>query len=130
VLHEYKVHNAQVIFRGDYGVDELIDVLEGNRKYLRCIYLYNKVDNISIEEVDQIARRKFSIPISCELAVGFEMLLKKIWDTLGLTRIYTKKRGCPPDFDDPIILSKHRGGTSIEDSLSQIHKVSILLFHI
>jgi ribosome-interacting GTPase 1 len=54
-MHEYKMHNAHVTFRGDYDVDELIDVIEGNRKYIRCIYVYNKIDTISIEEVSEIS---------------------------------------------------------------------------
>lgn len=40
-------------FNGDYDVDELIDAIEGNRKYLRCIYVYNKIDTISIEDVNE-----------------------------------------------------------------------------
>jgi ribosome-interacting GTPase 1 len=44
ILHEYKIHNAHVTFRGDYDVDELIDVIEGNRKYIKCLYVYNKID--------------------------------------------------------------------------------------
>ena len=32
IMHEYKMHNAHVTFRGDYSVDELIDVIEGNRR--------------------------------------------------------------------------------------------------
>ena len=55
VLHEYKMHNAHVVFRGDYDVDDLIDVIEGNRKYVKCLYVYNKIDTISIEEVDSIS---------------------------------------------------------------------------
>ena len=31
-------------------MDQLIDVLEGNRKYVRCLYVYNKVDALTIEE--------------------------------------------------------------------------------
>jgi ribosome-interacting GTPase 1 len=31
VLHEYKIHNADVCLRCDATVDELIDVIEGNR---------------------------------------------------------------------------------------------------
>ena len=41
----------QVLFREDYTVDDLIDVIEGNRKYVRCLYVYNKIDTLSIEEV-------------------------------------------------------------------------------
>lgn len=40
---EYKIHNAEVLFREDASVDDLIDVIEGNRKYTRCLYVYNKV---------------------------------------------------------------------------------------
>ena len=32
ILAEYKLHNADVLFRDDIGVDELIDVIQGNRK--------------------------------------------------------------------------------------------------
>ena len=30
--------------------------LQGNRKYVKCLYVYNKIDVCSIEEVDAIAR--------------------------------------------------------------------------
>ena len=49
------MHNAHCVFRGDYDVDDLIDVIEGNRKYVKCLYVYNKIDTISIEEVDAIS---------------------------------------------------------------------------
>ena len=34
ILHEYKIHNADILFREDIGSDELIDLIEGNRKYV------------------------------------------------------------------------------------------------
>lgn len=40
-----------MIFRDDYGVDEFIDVVEGNRKYVKCLYVYNKIDTVCIEDV-------------------------------------------------------------------------------
>ena len=43
-----------VKFNGDYDVGDLIDTIEGNRKYVKCIYVYNKIDTISIEDVDEI----------------------------------------------------------------------------
>ena len=48
---QYRIHNAEVIFRDDYGVDEFIDVVEGNRKYVKCLYVYNKIDTVCIEDV-------------------------------------------------------------------------------
>ena len=58
IMQEYKMHNADVLVRdADCTVDDLIDAIEGNRKYIRCLYVINKVDTISIEEIDEIARR-------------------------------------------------------------------------
>jgi len=52
IMQEYKIHNAHVKFNGDYDVEDLIDTIEGNRKYVKCIYVYNKIDTISIEDVN------------------------------------------------------------------------------
>lgn len=57
----------QVLFREDATVDELIDVIEGNRKYIKCVYVYNKIDVIGIDDVDKLARQPNSVVISCNL---------------------------------------------------------------
>lgn len=46
ILHEYKIFNAEVLFREDVGADELIDVINNNRMYLPCLYVYNKIDQV------------------------------------------------------------------------------------
>lgn len=51
---KYRIHNAEVIFRDDYGVDDFIDVVEGNRKYVKCLYVYNKIDTVCIEDVELV----------------------------------------------------------------------------
>jgi ribosome-interacting GTPase 1 len=51
-------------------VDDLIDVIEGNRKYMKCIYVYNKIDVIGIDDVDKLARQPNSVVISCNLKAG------------------------------------------------------------
>lgn len=60
----------QLLFREDATVDDLIDVIEGNRKYMKCIYVYNKIDVVGIDDVDKLARQPNSIVISCNLKVG------------------------------------------------------------
>lgn len=60
----------QVLFREDATVDDLIDVIEGNRKYMKCVYVYNKIDVIGIDDVDRLARQPNSVVISCNLKVG------------------------------------------------------------
>lgn len=43
ILAEYKISNAEVVLRTDATPDELIDVVEGNRIYIPCIYVLNKI---------------------------------------------------------------------------------------
>lgn len=59
----------QILFREDATVDDLIDVIEGNRKYIKCVYVYNKIDVVGIDDVDHLARQPNSIVISCNLQV-------------------------------------------------------------
>ena len=42
---------------------------------------------------------------------SLDYLVEKIWDMLGLVKVYTKKRGAHPDLTDPICLRK---GATIE----------------
>lgn len=63
ILHEYKIFNAEVLFREDCNADELIDVICANRVYLPCLYVYNKIDQISIEEVDRLAKQSHTIVV-------------------------------------------------------------------
>lgn len=56
-------------------MDDLIDVIEGNRKYMKCVYVYNKIDVIGIDDVDKLARQPSSVVISCNLKVGFAVLI-------------------------------------------------------
>ncbi|MQM08408.1 hypothetical protein Taro_041270 [Colocasia esculenta] len=115
ILHEYKIHNAEVLFREDATVDDLIDVIEGNRKYMKCIYVYNKVDVIGIDDVDRLARQPNSV-------LNLDRLLAKMWEEMGLVRGYTKPQGQQPDFADPVVLSTDRGGCTVEDFCNHIHR--------
>ncbi|GBG29857.1 Developmentally-regulated GTP-binding protein 1 [Hondaea fermentalgiana] len=129
ILQEYKMHNAEVLFREDATPEQFIDLIEGNRKYVRCLYVYNKADVISLEEVDALARQPHSLVISCNLKLGYDYLLERIWDYLGLVRVYTKKRGSPPDFEEPVVLTSFRHGTSVESACRQVHRSLIDDFH-
>jgi ribosome-interacting GTPase 1 len=65
IFQEYKLHNATILIKEDITVDDIIDTIEGNRKYISCLYIYNKIDSISLEEVNDIARKEDSVVISC-----------------------------------------------------------------
>ena len=44
IAKEYKISNADIYIGQDATVDELIDVIEGNRIYVPCIFVLNKID--------------------------------------------------------------------------------------
>ncbi|PSN48321.1 Developmentally-regulated GTP-binding protein 2 [Blattella germanica] len=125
ILHEYKIFNAEVLFREDCSADELIDVISANRVYLPCVYVYNKIDQISIEEVDRIARQPNSVVVSCNMKLNLDYLLEQLWEYLSLIRVYTKKPGQPPDFDDGLIL---RRGVTVEHVCHAIHRTLAAAF--
>lgn len=52
ILAEYRIANADVILHEDCTGDQLIDVIEGNRVYMPCVYVLNKLDAISLEELE------------------------------------------------------------------------------
>uniref|UniRef100_A0A2K5SGD1 OBG-type G domain-containing protein n=1 Tax=Cebus imitator TaxID=2715852 RepID=A0A2K5SGD1_CEBIM len=120
ILAEYKIHNADVTLRSDVTADDLIDVVEGNRVYIPCIYVLNKIDQISIEELDIIYKVPHCVPISDHHCWNFDDLLEKIWDYLKLVRIYTKPKGQLPDYTSPVVLPYSR--TTVEDFCMKIHK--------
>lgn len=113
--------NQQLLFKEDCSIDDLIDLIEGNRRYVRCLYVYNKVDMCTVEEVDEIARRDHSVPISASMRLGLDSLLARMWDEMALCRVYTKKVGHKPDFGDPVVLTVARGGTTVEALCRQLH---------
>lgn len=119
VLAGYKIHNGEVMIREDITVDEFIDVLLGTRKYLPCLYVLNKIDGISLEECDRLAHLDHHVVISCEMNLNLDYMLERIWEELGLVKVYTKKRGAHPDLDDPVCMRK---GSTIEDVCHGIHR--------
>ncbi|CAE7650281.1 DRG1, partial [Symbiodinium microadriaticum] len=129
ILHQYRVHNAEVLFREDCTVDQFIDVLEGNRRYIRCLYVYNKVDTLSIEEVDDLARKPDSVVISVYMKLNLDYMLQRMWDYMGLIRIYTKRRGQPPDLNEPVVLSSQRNGFSVESVCRSISNDMLMKFN-
>lgn len=119
IMREYRINSADLLAREDITVDQLVDVIVGNRVYQPCCYFYNKIDTITVEEVDQLARMPHSLVGSVAKKYNIaepdedDPLKSMIWDYLGLTRIYTKRKGTQPDLSEPVVLSKIRKGTTV-----------------
>lgn len=120
VLSEYRIHNADITLRYDATTEDLIDVVEGNRVYIPAIYVLNKIDQISIEELDIIYKIPHCVPLSAHHKWNFDDLLEKMWEYLSLVRIYTKPKGQLPDYESPVVLKSD--ATMVEDFCNKLHR--------
>ena len=120
ICGEYRLANVDIAFRCDATADDLIDVIEGNRVYIPCIYALNKIDQISIEELDLVYKIPHAVPVSAHHEWNLDDLLEKAWEYLRLVRVYTKPKGQLPDYTAPVVL--RTGLSSVEDFCNTIHK--------
>ncbi|TFY83810.1 hypothetical protein EWM64_g198 [Hericium alpestre] len=121
VCSEYRLTNADVSIRQPNATaDDLVDVIEGNRVYIPALYVLNKIDAISIEELDLLYKIPYSVPVSSSEWLNVDELIEKMWEALDLVRVYTKPRGGAPDYTQPVVL--RRGKSAVEDFCNSIHK--------
>lgn len=117
VMNEYRITSADIAIRCDATIDDLIDVLEAkSRSYIPVIYALNKIDSISIEELDLLYRIPNACPISAEHGWNVDELMEQMWEKLSLRRIYTKPKGKSPDYSTPVVLRKN--ACTVEDFVS------------
>ncbi|OAR00387.1 hypothetical protein LLEC1_01009 [Akanthomyces lecanii] len=121
ILRDYKILNCEVLVRDDEAtVDDFIDVImKDHRKYINCLYVYNKIDSVSLDFLDSLAREPNTVVMSCELDLGVQDVVDRCWKELRLIRIYTKRKGIDPSFAEALIV---RSNSSIEDVCDRIHR--------
>lgn len=93
--------------------------MKDHRTYIKCLYVYNKVDAIGLEHLDKLAREPNTAVMSCELDLGVQDVVDRCWEELRLIRIYTKRKGIEPDFSEALIV---RNNSTIEDVCDAIHR--------
>ncbi|KAK0636266.1 P-loop containing nucleoside triphosphate hydrolase protein [Bombardia bombarda] len=121
ILRDYKLLNCEVLVRDENAtVDDFIDVImKDHRKYIKCLYVYNKIDAVSLDFLDQLAREPQTVVMSCELDLGIPDVVERCWKELNLVRIYTKRKGTDPTFHEALIV---RSNSTIEDVCDRIHR--------
>ncbi len=120
VLAEYRIHNGEVLIRERITIDELIDAVLGNRKYVRALTVINKTDLADSETLLRcMARFPDAVPISAAVGINMDVLKEKIYNELGFMRIYMKPPGASPDMDNPLVI---RRGSTITNVCSTIHR--------
>ncbi|KAM0678963.1 Developmentally-regulated GTP-binding protein 2 [Binucleata daphniae] len=124
VLKEYKINNCMVVIREDVSVDEIIDVVCGNAVYIKCLYCFNKIDAISIEDLKKLDAEN-NVCVSSKKEWNFDELYDEMWNMLGMKRIYTKRKGEFPDLQTPVVL---RESKNIKDLCMELHKDFVTSF--
>lgn len=125
VLREHGYVNAKVTIPHDVTIDELIDGVMDNREYLPSMVAVNKADLIDrdyLPTVKEELRERDLDPeqcvfISAEKDRGLDGLKERLWEELGLIRIYMDKPGRGVDYEEPLILYE---GATVEDACKKI----------
>ena len=114
--------NATVVVREDIDVEQMLDVLAGNRVYIKAIMAINKVDLAKpgqLEEVLEMHRDYRCIPVSAATGYGMEELKQGLYDTIDMIRIFLKPQGQEADLDIPLIVKR---GNTVGDVCELIHR--------
>ncbi|HID43384.1 MAG TPA: TGS domain-containing protein [Archaeoglobaceae archaeon] len=114
ILREYRIHNADVLIRGEITVDSLIDSIIGNRVYIPAITVVNKIDlnNFDSEEDD-------IIPVSAEKKINLDVLVEEIYRKLDFIRVYLKPPSKRADMNEPLVMKR---GAKVEDVCKKLHR--------
>jgi small GTP-binding protein len=125
VMRERGFVNAEVTVGEHVDIDRLVDGVMDNREYLPSIVAVNKTDLIDPDykpTVDEQLREQDIDPeeavfISAEAERGLDALKERIWEELGLIRVYMDKPGRGVDYEEPLIL---REGQAVGDACEKL----------
>lgn len=107
ILKEFRMMNADVVIRDDIDIDQFIDAIEGNRKYLHSLVCVTKADLLGSKELQQLKEQMSkAIFVSAEKSEGLDELKERIFSSLNFVRIFLKEINKKPDLDEPMILTR------------------------
>ncbi len=123
VLREFKINNADVIIRENIDVDQFIDCIEDNKKYMPSITVFNKMDLVNKREISKL-KKKYDVDlfVSATEKENAEELKEMIYISLDLVNIWLKEPGKDPDLDVPLVMFKNSTVGSICEKLHKDFK--------
>lgn len=97
-------------------LDRLIDALVKNRRYMPVVRVVNKVD----QKLDVVVKKLLGVVlVSAEKNIGLERLRRRIWQNLGLVRVYLKKtRRGEADKEKPLIVKEGEKLSNVAERVS------------
>lgn len=125
VVREHGYVNADVTINEQLDIDRLVDGVMDNRVYLPSLVTVNKADLLDPEYAETVKDQLQSHDIDPEAAIfisaaeqrGLDALKERLWEELGLIRVYMDKPGRGVDYEEPLIL---REGNTVEDAVEKL----------
>lgn len=115
-------HNGRITIREKgLTIDQLIDVLSGNRVYIPALTVINKIDLVDSQYLKN-ATSKLNVPfvpVSADSNTNIETLKREIYNKLDFIRIYMKPKGKEADFVEPLIMPR---GSTVHNICGKIHR--------
>ena len=120
ILRIHGINNGRIIIKEpNLTMDQLIDVVTGNRIYLPSLVVLNKIDLVDGKFISQIEKKVQNfIPISADLKINIDDLKSLIYDKLAFIRIFLKPKGDKID-QEPLIMNQD---CTIRDVCQKIHR--------
>ena len=120
VLKEFRINNADVVLRSDITIDQFIDCIEANKKYMPSLTVLNKADLVPEQELKRIMKKYHAdLAISAQNNINTDELRELIFSKLDLIRIYLKEPTKAADLDEPLIVFRN---FSVGDVCKKLHK--------
>lgn len=120
ILNEYGMHSADVLIRDDVNIDQFIDSLDTNCRYIPMLLVVNKID---LADAEYLQKLKSELPdaiyVAADQGYHMDLLREKIFQQLELIRIYLKPQGRKADLEEPLIVRK---GSTVEEVALRLHR--------
>jgi ribosome-interacting GTPase 1 len=120
VLRIHGINNGRIIIREpNLTVEQLIDVVSGNRIYVPALVVLNKIDLVDGNFISHINNKiRDFIPISADRKINIDYLKRSIYEKLDFIRIFLRPRGDKID-SEPLIMNQN---CTIRDVCLKIHR--------
>ena len=120
IAREMKLNNAEILIRTDIDADQLIDIIDGDRKYTKALTIITKMDLVSEGKLKDISKKiESDLEVSAENDIGTGELKELIYNKMELIRIFLKEVNKKADMEEPLIMFK---GCTIRDVCLKLHR--------
>jgi small GTP-binding protein len=96
---EFGIKNAEIAIKEKLTLNDLIDSFSPNRVYIPALFILNKIDKVPNQKHDN----KY-LCLSAEKGIGINELKEKMWEKLGLIKVFLVRPEEELNFNNPIIM--------------------------